>query len=390
MLYFSDSFMCYWCHHAAADPTEIAYHTVQEHFDGIRDFSLRKKILSEKTGLQSYETLHFRLSLPKIRDHIQHGDKILFDTNNTAIRIKRVTTKQTDGIQNTPHQTHDSNSTQTSDNAIYASMPQVISKLRAIGRDENFLSLLTAIAEGHLDENIALHLILDVGAFYGKHCINNIRFSEESLSFWVTVSKLFKGKGLNFFRGYKGECLNLEHGAIRPRDCLINFAVPSDPTIVNTASKYRIDVERPGIIETTLQAYSERHADEDCKLCIDGKKLAYGVGNAGEEDLCGFETSPTLKEREKRHSEEITNLKGCKDMLNAVDETCLNHNLQAESQHNLKAALLVAINHMSSRIRELRLLIVKRELTVEKYMNQVEGDWQKSDKSSAISYWLSK
>jgi len=35
-----------------------------------------------------------------------------------------------------------------------------------------------------------------------------MRYNEKTLQFWVTFKHLFKGKGLSFFRGYKGQGLN--------------------------------------------------------------------------------------------------------------------------------------------------------------------------------------
>ena len=105
------------------------------------------------------------------------------------------------------------------------------------------------------------------------------------MNIWITVYKLFKARGVNFFRGYKGQRLGQEDGAINPKDSSINFAVPSDKTLRLESEKYKINVNDPGIIQTTLDIFAEKQNGEDVKLCIDGKKLAYGHGNSGEEHL---------------------------------------------------------------------------------------------------------
>lgn len=83
-----------------------------------------------------------------------------------------------------------------------------------------------------------------------------------------------------------------------PRDCQFNFAVPSEKTIQNHASKYRLCAASPGILQNSLDSFATAKPASDCKLSIDGKKIAYGFGkHLGDEDLCGHEDSPTLKER---------------------------------------------------------------------------------------------
>jgi hypothetical protein len=45
---------------------------------------------------------------------------------------------------------------------------------------------------------------------------------------------------------------------------------------------------------------SNSNKGKDVKLSIDGKKLAIGLGDNGDENLGGFEVSPTLMERKDR------------------------------------------------------------------------------------------
>lgn len=99
-------------------------------------------------------------------------------------------------------------------------------------RYQDFLCVLKCISDKSLIDNIALHLLLDVGNFYSKNSIQGLRYSEETIAVWVTVNKLFKGKGINFFRDFKAQGLDkAEKGHISPKVCRINFAVPSNPTL---------------------------------------------------------------------------------------------------------------------------------------------------------------
>jgi hypothetical protein len=54
-----------------------------------------------------------------------------------------------------------------------------------------------------MTDNIAFQLLMDVGNFYSKDTVKNTRYTDQTLAFWVTVKKLFKGKGINFVRGFK-------------------------------------------------------------------------------------------------------------------------------------------------------------------------------------------
>lgn len=54
-------------------------------------------------------------------------------------------------------------------------------------------------------DNITFHLLMDVGNFYAKEGIQNRRYTDQTLGFWVTVKKLSKGKGINSFRGFKNQ-----------------------------------------------------------------------------------------------------------------------------------------------------------------------------------------
>ena len=60
-------------------------------------------------------------------------------------------------------------------------------------------------------------------------------------------------------------------------------------------AKYRLDAEKPGFLNESLELFGEINKNKDIKLAIDGKKLAPGIGHhVGEEDLCGHEETPTL------------------------------------------------------------------------------------------------
>ena len=71
-------------------------------------------------------------------------------------------------------------------------------------RLDDFYNLLAAIADGYLEDNIALHLMLDIGQFYSYDSIHSMRYSETSLTFWATVQKKFQRKMCQFLPWAQG------------------------------------------------------------------------------------------------------------------------------------------------------------------------------------------
>ena len=270
----------------------------------------------------------------------------------------------------------------TDDANIYQLISHVIDVMKDIGTISDVISVLQAIKNGYLNDNIAFHLLLDIGDFYSLNSINNVRYSKQSLGFWVTVQKLFKGKGINFFRGFRAEGQKQVGKVIHPSDCEINFLVPSDPILVKEASKFRLDASKPGLLEISLDAFATQHKGDDVKLSIDGKRIATGFGKMGEEDLGGFESKPTLQERQARLASEIKNLDECREVIS--------ENQNRGDIDTIRGAFCIAISHLSVRIKELRELEVKKKSLLGNLMKKVEGDWTISKLAPAISYLHTK
>lgn len=144
-----------------------------------------------------------------------------------------------------------------------------------------------------------------------------MRYSEKSMAFWLTDKKLFKGKGVICFRGYKGD--GLGNIRISTSECKINFAVPSDPVLSKAAAPYRDDDTEPGILTLTLAAFAITHQSKDVKLSIDGKRLAIEFGRVGDEDMMGHEASPTLNKKKQRLKDELNLVQSVISSLPADD-----------------------------------------------------------------------
>ena len=75
------------------------------------------------------------------------------------------------------------------------------------------------------------------------------------------------------------------------------------------------------MINSTLNTFASINEGEDVKLSIDGKKeLAYSICDDGEENLSGFEKSPTFQDRKQRFKEEQNNVKLSLDIIKVNDK----------------------------------------------------------------------
>ncbi|CAG2209236.1 unnamed protein product [Mytilus edulis] len=378
--------MCYYspCHYTSSDIHAILHHSIKQH-NRSSNFSIRKQVLDEISGHAAYKSHHFPLQISQIAEQINKGIKPNINSENMKITFKR-----TSSVVN-PEPKYKDESVQTPEEDIYALLPDVIESLKSMNRLEDFKSTLIAIVNGHLFNNIAFHLLLDVGNFFSQSTIHNTRYSEETILFWLTIQKLFKGKGINFFRGYKGQGLSSEQ-SIKPEECKINFAVPSDPVLCKHSAKYTLDAAKPGLLDLSLNIVSEKLKGKDVKLSIDGKKLASGFGKLGDEDLGGHETAPTLQERQVRLDAERKEFDTKKEIVKKAtsDGKSRMDDFDAVDKITIKNAFLVSITNLSRRVKELRELIVKRKLMVLNLMKQVTGDWKTSKVAPAISFSQTK
>ena len=218
-----DSYICYHCNKSSETLAEIVNHELKHHVGRNRQLSVRKQILDPKSGHVQYKSKHFHKSLEEVKERLDDGDKMTLDEDYCEIHLKRSKRPDT----NCPHSStnnptkkercerpdtkspHSSteNPTKTEEeieSRLLQCLPQLLEKLKTIGRSEDFLHVIESIVLGKLRlENIALHLLLDVGHFLSVGSSSEMRYSQTSIDFWLVVQKLFKSKGLRFFRGIR-------------------------------------------------------------------------------------------------------------------------------------------------------------------------------------------
>ncbi|CAG2204526.1 unnamed protein product [Mytilus edulis] len=194
-------------------------------------------------------------------------------------------------------------------------------------------------------------------------------------------------KGNKLFRGYKGDGLGDEKSSIGPKDCEINFAVPSNPIITKEVARFTADAGHPGILNLSLDAFAARQQGKDIKLSIDGKKIAIGFGEMGDEDLAGDEPPPTLAERKTHLSDEVLVVSTVKTVVetSVIDGFNKMTDFSDTNLSNAKQAFIVTILNMSNRIKELRELIVKRKIDDARITKQRSDSWLNLRKESRIT-----
>ena len=137
--------------------------------------------------------------------------------------------------------------------------------------------------------------------------------------------------------------------------------------------------------------FAESNRGVDCKVSIDGKKLAYGFGSKlGDEDLDGHEEIPTLAERKETFTKEkemianlsktLTELSVTREQISSLDDT---------TRNSLKKDLSI-ISILSSIVQELREMVSKKKKSLDAIMQKVDEDWKSSCLAGSISYLHTK
>ena len=82
----------------------------------------------------------------------------------------------------------------------------------------------------------------------------------------------------------------------------MNFVVPSLPTLRKEFDSSDPGCENSGLIFKHSDAYAQQTENgKSYKICFDGKKICQGFGTKlGEVDLFGYESKPTLKEKQRK------------------------------------------------------------------------------------------
>ena len=181
-------------------------------------------------------------------------------------------------------------------------IPSLKQKLIQLGRVDAFVNNVRALISGKLDASIVSHLWFDIGDFLSHCSVHAVRHSQISMDFWVLGDTLLGGQFTRLFRGIHGRGVEArEEGGLHTDDFTLNAIVPARTAITEQRKKYRLDAHNPGVMPRMLTTFGEAYPKADVVLSLDGKGMAQGGGDEGEENLGGKEASPTLNERRERY-----------------------------------------------------------------------------------------
>ena len=277
---------------------------------------------------------------------------------------------------------------------IIDSVPSVVKAMKNAGQLETWVKLHRLIRNQTFPfGNIAFLLFMDVCKFWDNANSSSMRYSETVKKFWRIGYRIFHGKWLRFMGGPKhggsligGEC---DRGSYDPKESSINFAIPVRSILSSDLSPVNASELKPGIINPLVERVAEHSSEaKTYKLCVDGKKInAATNGKRGEIDLWGYESKPTLKEKQ---TQLMNDRAVVKDAASIISEASIcNKSMLSDLDYTdcvkLKPILFNVIRLLSNYIRTLREIVVVREATKERLKSSVEGDWRKSKYVFVIS-----
>ena len=156
--------------------------------------------------------------------------------------------------------------------------------------------MLRTITDRTLDDNIRSYLLLNMVRVYRSGWNSSTRYNRDTIDFWG----LFKIVGIYFVRVIRENSSYWRKSFVQyQHQCLINFAVPSETTLMNWWKKsLNIELKYKSrniqfLIECILRSKTKELA-WSCHLM--GKLLATRICADGEENLSGSDRSPAFEE----------------------------------------------------------------------------------------------
>ena len=227
-------------------------------------------------------------------------------------------------------------------NNVSKLLPAVLDRVTEI----NWLGDFQGLIQRQIAKQYCFPSMLDNGRFYSLDLISYMPYKHESMEFWITLSKISKGKGIRFLHAYKGKGVGRSGACITPEECKINFTVPSDTTLKIESPKYSKEI-RPRILHSFLDSFSLASPTLISNFLLT-EKNPYSTGDSGEEGLYRLERSSTLGERREMLDFEKVITDCITDISTKSDD-----NLSNTSSNNLasvKAALLLILANSSERV----------------------------------------
>ena len=197
-------------------------------------------------------------------------------------------------------------------NELQNLLPDVVATLKEAGQIETYIKFNKLLSKNLMPmNNICYLLFLDLVEWFSTKDSNtsSMRYnSPETMQFWQVGLRLFHGKFIRFMSGTRshGQLLNntCEKGYFDPMLSSINFAVPSQTTLHKRLADNPEFL--PGINQQLINDIKNHYGNMPMVLGVDAKKISRGKGKLmGDINCWGFETMPTLEDRQKELSTQL-------------------------------------------------------------------------------------
>ena len=156
-----------------------------------RFFGVKVYGLDHESGTYVFTTKHFNVTAKYLATKIDAGCHAFVDFEQSKVRIKRsaqkgVSSEAADGewgLSQPKEEKEADGSDKDVDldvdiEDIIGIIPSFIKALQTTGRAYDFIPILHAIADHKLDNNIACHLLIDIGNFLRPETVYSARYSE--------------------------------------------------------------------------------------------------------------------------------------------------------------------------------------------------------------------
>lgn len=369
--------MCGFCTSGSDDSQVILQHILKKHRHE-NNIKIRRLELDPSTGKRVFISTYF--DAPGIMEAAP--EKTLIDFTEKIIRFKRPVEQIESDME--PMEVDQRIDSKIIDHFktvkhIQEILPETL-KLLDDDRINDFASVMDGLLGGTVSpDNVALQLLLDVGRYVRHESFSTMRYPKFSMDFWIVFYKIFKARAIRFMGGEERKPVPRSKG--EPFEgSMRTFAVPSLKTLQHNCESFRIDLEKTGMIKEGVGLFAKIHKG-DVKICLDGKKIAYGFGRRfGDEDLSGHEESPTLEERKQRLQIEMS-------VIEKVDSFLENLDVEFISESALSVAdLRELVVILSNRVKDLRIIQKKNNYVADNLLKDVEGNWRAHKLAGRISH----
>ena len=272
-------------------------------------------------------------------------------------------------------------------------LPTVLKTLSQYGKDIEMLQFFELVSENKFPlTNIAYLLWSEVVKWFKCKSTTQMRYSDETKTFWKLGWRIFGKRFVNFMGGYKSHgdtVLKMaDIGNYSPESSEINFAVPGVNQL-RDFDPYGIEGERkPGIYPDIIDTLSTNLNNKSACLTFDGKKIKQALTHdSGDVNLLGFEKNRSLLDKQTALEQKLTDISELKEMIKFTSSF---ENYEQVKEQAYKSEAIKVLQNVftviSNDVNEIYNLRTRKEYCKTKLIDRGGNtEWRTSKYSYAIS-----